>query len=178
MHLFRCLLAGVTTTGVLMAIFQSNAGGAWDNAKKMIEEDGRKGTEAHKASVVGDTVGDPFKDTSGPSLNILIKLMSVVALVLAPSIAISSDDISEYTSEKAGIEVIAKEVSKEVKVVMKKNDKGTVTATITTTTTKNGKSTTEEKVIEGSEEEVNAKLKKLKNVKIIGKKVIVTEEIK
>ena len=85
------LLAGVTVSGVLMAIFQSNAGGAWDNAKKMIEEginiDGellKKGSEAHKASVVGDTVGDPFKDTSGPSLNILIKLMSVVSLVIAP----------------------------------------------------------------------------------------------
>jgi len=85
------LLAGVTVCGVLMAIFQSNAGGAWDNAKKMIEEgieiDGEsygKGSEAHKASVVGDTVGDPFKDTSGPSLNILIKLMSVVSLVIAP----------------------------------------------------------------------------------------------
>ena len=80
------LLAGVTACGVLMAIFQSNAGGAWDNAKKTIEEEGRKGTDAHKASVVGDTVGDPFKDTSGPSLNILIKLMSVVALVIASSI--------------------------------------------------------------------------------------------
>jgi K(+)-stimulated pyrophosphate-energized sodium pump len=85
------LLAGVTVSGVLMAIFQSNAGGAWDNAKKMIEEgvevDGVKivkGSEAHKAAVVGDTVGDPFKDTSGPSLNILIKLMSVVSLVIAP----------------------------------------------------------------------------------------------
>jgi K(+)-stimulated pyrophosphate-energized sodium pump len=88
------LLAGVTVTGVLMAIFQSNAGGAWDNAKKMIEEgvdvNGetlQKGSDAHKASVVGDTVGDPFKDTSGPSLNILIKLMSVVSLVIAPLIA-------------------------------------------------------------------------------------------
>ena len=81
------LLAGVTVTGVLMAIFQSNSGGAWDNAKKMIEEAGQKGTDAHKAAVVGDTVGDPFKDTSGPSLNILIKLMSVVALVLAPVLA-------------------------------------------------------------------------------------------
>ena len=69
-----------------MAIFQSNAGGAWDNAKKMIEEEGRKGTDAHKAAVVGDTVGDPFKDTSGPSLNILLKLISVVALVIAPSL--------------------------------------------------------------------------------------------
>ena len=80
------LLAGVTSCGVLMAIFQSNAGGAWDNAKKMIEEKGGKGTEAHKASVVGDTVGDPFKDTSGPSLNILLKLISVVALVIASSL--------------------------------------------------------------------------------------------
>ena len=87
------LLAGVTVTGVLMAIFQSNSGGAWDNAKKMIEEgveiDGNKygkGSEMHKAAVVGDTVGDPFKDTSGPSLNILIKLMSVVSLVIAPLI--------------------------------------------------------------------------------------------
>ena len=78
------LLAGVTSSGVLMAIFQSNAGGAWDNAKKMIEEAGNKGTAAHKAAVVGDTVGDPFKDTSGPSLNILLKLISVVALVIAP----------------------------------------------------------------------------------------------
>ena len=80
------LLAGSLVTGVLMAIFMSNAGGAWDNAKKFIEEGhhGGKGSSAHKAAVVGDTVGDPFKDTSGPSLNILIKLMTVVALVFAP----------------------------------------------------------------------------------------------
>ncbi len=88
------LLAGVTVTGVMMAIFQSNAGGAWDNAKKMVEEgfevDGQvygKGSKVHKATVVGDTVGDPFKDTSGPSLNILLKLMTVVALVIAPLIS-------------------------------------------------------------------------------------------
>jgi len=87
------LLAGVTSAGVLMALFQSNAGGAWDNAKKMIEEgvtingvDYGKGSDPHKAAVVGDTVGDPFKDTSGPSLNILLKLMSVVALVIATMI--------------------------------------------------------------------------------------------
>ncbi len=93
------LLAGVTSAGVLMAIFQSNAGGAWDNAKKLFEEgveiDGQmyyKGSEPHKAAVVGDTVGDPFKDTSGPSLNILIKLISVVALVIAPSIKITVDN--------------------------------------------------------------------------------------
>jgi len=93
------LLAGVTTCGVLMAIFQSNAGGAWDNAKKMIESDGRKGSDAHKAAVVGDTVGDPFKDTSGPSLNILLKLMSVVALVIAPSIAMSSEKVTAYVND-------------------------------------------------------------------------------
>lgn len=87
------LIAGVTVSGVLMAIFQANAGGAWDNAKKMFEEgieiNGQKyfkGSDAHKAAVVGDTVGDPFKDTSGPSLNILLKLMSVVSLVIAPLI--------------------------------------------------------------------------------------------
>nr|WP_288742056.1 sodium-translocating pyrophosphatase [uncultured Mediterraneibacter sp.] len=80
------LLSGSLVTGVLMAIFMSNAGGAWDNAKKYIEEGnhGGKGSEAHKAAVVGDTVGDPFKDTSGPSINILIKLMTVVSLVFAP----------------------------------------------------------------------------------------------
>jgi K(+)-stimulated pyrophosphate-energized sodium pump len=83
------LLAGVTVSGVLLAIFQANAGGAWDNAKKYIEDGhhGGKGSEAHKAAVQGDTVGDPLKDTSGPSLNILVKLMSVVALVIAPLLA-------------------------------------------------------------------------------------------
>ncbi len=99
------LLAGVTVTGVLMAIFQSNAGGAWDNAKKMFEggvdikgKTYYKKSDPHKAAVVGDTVGDPFKDTSGPSLNILLKLMSVVALVIAPMIALDSID-------KTGMEI-------------------------------------------------------------------------
>ena len=89
------VLAGVTASGVVMAIFQSNSGGAWDNAKKMVEEgvviddvSYGKGSDLHKATVTGDTVGDPLKDTSGPSLNILVKLMSVVALVIAPSIAV------------------------------------------------------------------------------------------
>ena len=104
------LLAGVTTCGILMAIFQSNAGGAWDNAKKMIESDGRKGTDAHKAAVVGDTVGDPFKDTSGPSLNILLKLMSVVALVIAPSVALDLDAMGDKTeNEKHNINIEVKE---------------------------------------------------------------------
>jgi K(+)-stimulated pyrophosphate-energized sodium pump len=91
------MLVGVTASGVLMAIFQSNAGGAWDNAKKMIEDGVKvehreygKGSDAHKAAVVGDTVGDPFKDTSGPSLNILLKLMSIVSLIIAPSIMMES----------------------------------------------------------------------------------------
>jgi K(+)-stimulated pyrophosphate-energized sodium pump len=86
------MLAGATVTGVLLALFMANAGGAWDNAKKMIEkgeiEGEKKGSDAHKAAVVGDTVGDPFKDTSGPSMNILIKLMSIVSLVIAPLVAL------------------------------------------------------------------------------------------
>jgi K(+)-stimulated pyrophosphate-energized sodium pump len=103
------MLAGVTVTGVLMAIFQSNAGGAWDNAKKSFEEgvdiNGTmyyKKSDPHKAAVVGDTVGDPFKDTSGPSLNILLKLMSVVALVIAPLIALPT----EPKSPKPDVEII------------------------------------------------------------------------
>jgi K(+)-stimulated pyrophosphate-energized sodium pump len=85
-HALGGLLAGATLSGVLLALFMANAGGAWDNAKKYVEggEHGGKGSDAHKAAVVGDTVGDPFKDTSGPAMNILIKLMSVVSLVLAP----------------------------------------------------------------------------------------------
>jgi K(+)-stimulated pyrophosphate-energized sodium pump len=80
------VLAGVTTSGILLAIFMANAGGSWDNAKKHIEAGnlGGKGSSTHKAAVVGDTVGDPFKDTAGPSLNILIKLMSIIALIIAP----------------------------------------------------------------------------------------------
>ena len=146
------LLAGVTTCGVLMAIFQSNAGGAWDNAKKMIEEQGRKGTEAHKAAVVGDTVGDPFKDTSGPSLNILLKLMSVVALVIAPSIALDLDDVSEY-NKAAQIEVIetarASE-NQEMKVLVKKEN-GEKNATVITTTEINGKKDVIVETLEGDE---------------------------
>ena len=113
------MLAGVTVSGVLMAIFQSNAGGAWDNAKKSFEEgveiNGQKyykKSEPHKAAVVGDTVGDPFKDTSGPSLNILLKLMSVVALVLAPFLV--QDDVAtvkaDEPKEKTEIVVTANQI--------------------------------------------------------------------
>jgi len=106
------LLAGVTVSGVLMGMFQNNAGGAWDNAKKSFEAgvmiNGTmeyKGSEAHKASVTGDTVGDPFKDTSGPSMNILIKLMSIVALIIAPHISIKSNhEIKPKPAPKAQIE--------------------------------------------------------------------------
>ncbi|GAB4024131.1 sodium-translocating pyrophosphatase [Spirosoma gilvum] len=109
------LLAGVTVSGVLMGIFQNNAGGAWDNAKKSFEKgveiNGQtyyKKSEPHKASVTGDTVGDPFKDTSGPSMNILIKLMSIVSLVIAPYIAVQSSETPGYNREgkvAAGTEV-------------------------------------------------------------------------
>lgn len=159
------LLAGVTTSGVLMAIFQSNAGGAWDNAKKTIEEKGLKGTDAHKASVVGDTVGDPFKDTSGPSLNILLKLMSVVALVIAPSIALDAAEIAEYNREN-GVEMVAQQNLKEVQVELINNADGTVKGVVTTTTTENGTATTDEKVFEGTAEEVKAEIQNLKDVKV------------
>jgi K(+)-stimulated pyrophosphate-energized sodium pump len=121
------LLAGVTVSGVLMGMFQSNAGGAWDNAKKSFEKgveiDGEifyKKSEPHKASVTGDTVGDPFKDTSGPSMNILIKLMSIVALIIAPHIAVGTH--GEATTDKV-------EIKKEIRY---EDGKKITTETITT----------------------------------------------
>jgi len=109
------LLAGVTVSGVLMGIFQSNAGGAWDNAKKSFEKgvliDGvtyKKGSEPHKAAVTGDTVGDPFKDTSGPSMNILIKLMSIVSLVIAPYIHVGESNHVSKLVKAPIVKVIAK----------------------------------------------------------------------
>ncbi len=109
------MLAGVTATGVLLAIFQANAGGAWDNAKKAFEEgveiDGKmyyKGSDPHKAAVVGDTVGDPFKDTSGPSINILIKLMSIVALVIAPMLVSKDASKAKQERPKTKTEMVSK----------------------------------------------------------------------
>ena len=138
------LLAGVTASGVLMAIFQSNAGGAWDNAKKTIESEGRKGSDAHKAAVVGDTVGDPFKDTSGPSLNILLKLMSVVALVIAPSLV--------NLTETAYAEVAtAQEVRKEISVNVQTSSEEGVEVSVITSETTNGETTTTEVAYAGSD---------------------------
>lgn len=155
------LLAGVTASGVLMAIFQSNAGGAWDNAKKMIEAEGRKGTEAHKAAVVGDTVGDPFKDTSGPSLNILLKLMSVVALVIAPSIALPPAEImTAYVSD----DIIQKEiVTQEVKMNLMENEDGTYKGVVTTVTTTNEETSTSYENFTGTVAEVKAHIEAFKN---------------
>ena len=120
-------LAGATVSGVLMGIFQNNAGGAWDNAKKSFEKgveiNGqifKKGSEPHKAAVTGDTVGDPFKDTSGPSMNILIKLMSIVSLVIAPTLA----QISKAKSSDAAVS--QKKETKPVAVVTKTNSAITV----------------------------------------------------
>ena len=140
------LLAGVTTAGVLMAIFQSNAGGAWDNAKKTIESEGRKGSDAHKAAVVGDTVGDPFKDTSGPSLNILLKLMSVVALVIAPSLVSLSpaDEVSMLKEDGTKVSITTegmketKQVEKKVRVEMSNTADGEYKAVVTTISEEDG----------------------------------------
>ena len=147
------LLAGVTASGVLMAIFQSNAGGAWDNAKKTIEKEGRKGSDAHKAAVVGDTVGDPFKDTSGPSLNILLKLMSVVALVIAPSL-VEADSLAAYTTDE-----VSKEITVDVRATTGSDDSMTY-AVIRTVTNVNGVQEVEEVTYEGrSAEEVMDQVK-------------------
>ncbi len=134
-------LAGATVSGVLMGIFQNNAGGAWDNAKKSFEQgveiNGEmhyKGSEAHKASVTGDTVGDPFKDTSGPSMNILIKLMSIISLVIAPTLAVlHKDQIEENRREKieslqrmAGVNMTSSVVSGNNTVVPMTEVRGTL----------------------------------------------------
>lgn len=122
------MLAGVTVSGVLLGMFQNNAGGAWDNAKKSfeagVEINGRmeyKGSEAHKASVTGDTVGDPFKDTSGPSMNILIKLTSIVALIIAPHITVGShhaEPVDHSLKQNVKVETVVKHVNTEANKVI------------------------------------------------------------
>src|SRR6056297_2192069 len=166
------LLAGVTTAGVLMAIFQSNAGGAWDNAKKTIESEGRKGSDAHKAAVVGDTVGDPFKDTSGPSLNILLKLMSVVALVIAPSlvslapadeVGMIKEDGTMITITEEGMKE-TKTVEKEIRVEVSNTADGTFKAVVTSSSNVNGEKVLDTKeFMADTKEELEEKIEQYKS---------------
>ena len=155
-------MAGVTVSGVLWAIFQNNAGGAWDNAKKSFEagvmingEMTHKGSAAHEAAITGDTVGDPFKDTSGPSMNILIKLTCLIGLVIAPI-------LGGHGSDDSAMAMV--ENKTEVKVEMTVGDNETAKAIVTTTTTINGVAETKERVIEGSAEQVKAKVEALEDV--------------
>ena len=155
-------MAGVTVSGVLWAIFQNNAGGAWDNAKKSFEAGVEingvmtyKGSEAHKAAVTGDTVGDPFKDTSGPSMNILIKLTCLIGLVIAPILGGHAD--KSHAS---------KEITKEIVLT---NTDEMAKATITTVYVENGVEKTKEEVIEGTLEEIEAKVAALKGEGVHGK---------
>ena len=161
-------MAGVCVSGVMWAIFQNNAGGAWDNAKKSFEagveingEMTYKGSEAHKAAVTGDTVGDPFKDTSGPSMNILIKLTCLVGLVIAPL-------LGSHVAPQAALN--KEEVRKEIRVEVNADDQGQMEAVIKTTTTENGETVVDEKVISGTEEEIQAAVEEMKDVKINIKK--------
>ncbi|NND63510.1 MAG: sodium-translocating pyrophosphatase [Flavobacteriaceae bacterium] len=188
-------MAGVCVSGVMWAIFQNNAGGAWDNAKKSFEagveingEMTYKGSDAHKAAVTGDTVGDPFKDTSGPSMNILIKLTCLVGLVIAPILGGHGSDegvgmneeVNVWVDENGKEHVIkgdkelhfsdegnmeTAEMTKEVKVEMSEADGQTV-ANVTITTTKDGEETVETKTFTGTEEEVRAQIDALKDADV------------
>jgi len=152
-------MAGVTVSGVLWAIFQNNAGGAWDNAKKSFEagveingEMTYKGSDAHKAAVTGDTVGDPFKDTSGPSMNILIKLTCLIGLVIAPILGGHTiDDTTHADLNTVEVtETITDNTTTEVKVLMK-NENGEKNATVITTTDVDGKKDVKVQTLEGDE---------------------------
>ncbi|TPD68259.1 sodium-translocating pyrophosphatase [Flavobacterium microcysteis] len=165
-------MAGVTVSGVLWAVFQNNAGGAWDNAKKSFEagvmingEMTYKGSDAHKAAVTGDTVGDPFKDTSGPSMNILIKLTCLIGLVIAP--ILGSHDAKPVIDDLEGIEIVldettpapeVKQSTKEIRIESVKDADGKVKATVTTVTD----SAEAVEVFEGTEAEVAAKIEAYK----------------
>ena len=150
-------MAGVTVSGVLWAIFQNNAGGAWDNAKKSFEagveingEMTYKGSEAHKASVTGDTVGDPFKDTSGPSMNILIKLTCLIGLVIAP--ILGGHSVNSTHEEHNTVEISVNASSE---------DAENVTATVEIVTNKDGVQTKVSSVIEGTQSEVDETIKEI-----------------
>ena len=170
-------MAGVTVSGVLWAVFQNNAGGAWDNAKKSFEagvmingEMTYKGSDAHKAAVTGDTVGDPFKDTSGPSMNILIKLTCLIGLVIAPILGGHTEGAASETVDTVAVAmlddepaVVAQESTREVSVEKQKDSDGNVTATVTISTSiNNGEVKTDQKTFAGTETEVNAQIDALK----------------
>lgn len=175
-------MAGVTVSGVLWAIFQNNAGGAWDNAKKSFEagvlingEMTFKGSDAHKAAVTGDTVGDPFKDTSGPSMNILIKLTCLIGLVIAPILgghtvnAVGSEIESEMDVIEERIIEGGEDLNNKTEtfVEMLKNETNdNVTANVEIRKTINGETTTEKRTFTGTEDEVRAQLKDVQDVKI------------
>jgi len=160
-------MAGVTVSGVLWAIFQNNAGGAWDNAKKSFEagvlingEMTYKGSDAHKAAVTGDTVGDPFKDTSGPSMNILIKLTCLIGLVIAPILGGHTIGDEDQSSENAEIiNVVGQDNSRTKEVEVRMTTEGDQSiAEVRTTTTENGKTDINVKTFKGTTEEVEAKI--------------------
>ncbi|MDG2086961.1 MAG: sodium-translocating pyrophosphatase [Flavobacteriales bacterium] len=160
-------MAGVTVSGVLWAIFQNNAGGAWDNAKKSFEagvmingEMTHKGSDAHEAAITGDTVGDPFKDTSGPSMNILIKLTCLIGLVIAPI-------LGGHAVEKHANKEVNKELHLEVTLDADANEMAI--ATITTTYLVDGVESTKDEIIEGTVEEVEKKIEALKGEGVHGK---------
>ena len=159
-------MAGVTVSGVLWAIFQNNAGGAWDNAKKSFEagveingEMTYKGSPAHEAAITGDTVGDPFKDTSGPSMNILIKLTCLIGLVIAPILGGHSADnnLHSETKEVRNVIHVVEESNsdKDVRINMIKNTDGSIKATASFSETENGKTIAKEENSEGTEEKVH-----------------------
>ena len=157
-------MAGVTVSGVLWAVFQNNAGGAWDNAKKSFEagvmingEMTYKGSDAHKAAVTGDTVGDPFKDTSGPSMNILIKLTCLIGLVIAPILGGHTAEISESNEY----------INKEIKVTVNPENKQLASAIIVTTKTVNGKTFTETETISGTLEEIEKRAKEIGDIESV-----------
>jgi K(+)-stimulated pyrophosphate-energized sodium pump len=169
-------MAGVTVSGVLWAIFQNNAGGAWDNAKKSFEAGVEingvmtyKGSEAHKASVTGDTVGDPFKDTSGPSMNILIKLTCLIGLVIAPILGGHAPEETEADANKENTMQVdtAKQVEKQVRVEMSSDDDELFTATVTIETKKDGETTSVTKSYTGTKQEVDAKIQALDDAGLV-----------
>ncbi len=161
-------MAGVCVSGVMWAIFQNNAGGAWDNAKKSfeagVEIDGEmtyKGSDAHKAAVTGDTVGDPFKDTSGPSMNILIKLTCLVGLVIAPILGGHTEESAVADQDIEIIHTSTNEIAEKKIEVTMKMDGELATATVTFETSENGKVKREVRELEGSEAEIKAEIKQI-----------------